>query len=81
MSACPHTGNSDKCACRPDPCVACGRSHAAGVLDVETLCLPWTQVGVEVIDADADVVAVFVNQHDAYLAVQAVNGFYGEAGR
>lgn len=59
-------------------CPACGHVHDVEVLDPSQLDVPWTQVGREVIDRDADVVATFVNGHDAYHAVLAVNCVYFE---
>lgn len=53
-------------------CHPCGRSHPP-VDHEEELFLPWTAVGCEVIDADADVVATFMNPHDAWLVVDAMN--------
>jgi len=53
-------------------CLACGRDHPPVHHEAE-LCLPWAAVGHEVIDNEADLVATFVNEHDAWLVVQATN--------
>ena len=53
--------------------LACGHDHLP-IDHFAELFLPWQAVGYEVIDADADLVATFVNPHDAWLVAESMNG-------
>lgn len=54
-------------------CLSFGHDHPP-IDHFAELFLPWQAVGYEVIDADADLVATFVNPHDAWLVAETMNG-------